>query len=75
MPLAATIRDFNDTVKTIKTIDVAITRRWKTPNHSVPRLYGLPKVYKEGELKIRPINVGITNGNYMDFKRQIRHTV
>ena len=61
-PLNATIRDFPETVKSLRTIDERISMKWSNSNPTVPRLYGLPKIYKSGPLKMRPIasNVSAT---------------
>ena len=59
-PINKAILDFRKTIKKLRTIDVAVSNKWRVPNPSVPKLYGLPKIHKTGPLKMRPIvsNIG-----------------
>ena len=55
-----TITDVRKTTKDLATVDSSIVRKWHVSNPLVPKIYGLPKIHKEGRLKIRPIvsNIG-----------------
>ena len=55
-PLPSTLADYKTTIRNLRTIEYqTMAKRWKVSNPIVPKLYGLPKIHKQGPLKIRPI--------------------